>query len=606
MRITHKLGTRTISKETHDETHFLLTNKKLGYAYFPNNLQPKRESRYMGVYFPFNDSLFKVVAELGLDRDVQVRKVINKFYNVKRHVTRNKEIFYMPADYISITYRLRRKEPVKIALDVRPSYEPFAFGRFYTLTVEGDKLLVEYTRRDQSTGEIEYQLYIAIKPEDLAYKEIMAWKPVYYALDFERNSPPAEMEVFQLATIDSKKIVISFSPSREDALNEADYIFDNLQGLERIQRKHISESITDEKLESKLIGKGSKRKEAYFAYNACKLSLDQLHTGDGIIAGLPWFFQIWSRDELISLKNLPSNEKKEILFKHLGDIMEDGRIPNIYSDFPISNADAVGWLFKRIGESLDLFPLEERKYIRDRLIESIARMNENYLRDGLLLNRSKETWMDTAFGDDGRIGRRIEIQAMLLYMYNLAYRLTKHEKTHEHFKVLEEETLQKVRDGFWNDMILADGVGDNIIRPNIFIAAYIYPKILGMEELTTCFLNSLPALWLSWGGLSTIDKGSSLFTKKHTGEKTESYHRGDSWYYLNNLAALVLYKNDKKKFKNYIGKILSASTEEILWSGMIGHHSEVSSACKRESQGCGNQAWSNAMYIELINEIYKK
>jgi len=613
MQIIHKLGTRSISKKTDDETYFLLTNKRLGYAYLPNKTTSGRESRYMGVFFPYKNSLYRVVAELCVDKNTYVRKVVNKFYNVERYITGNKEIFFMPLYLNSIVYRLNRSDLVRISLDIRPSYEPFAFGRFYKITKKDDKILVEYTKKDNDRTE--YKLYVAIKPENLDYKEILRWKPVYYALDFERNSSPAEMNIYELIKVNSKKIVISFSQNKEDALKEADYVSENLRELEKKRRNYIKKIIRDEEVEKKLIGRGPKRKEIYFAYNACKISLDQFVTEEGIYAGLPWFFQIWSRDELISLKNIPFKEKRGIIFRDLNNIQEDGRIPNIidlnnyYDNICTTNADSIGWLFKRIDESINEFYLEEKGFILDKLIESVCRMNENYIDGDLIINKSKETWMDTIFGDNGRLGKRIEIQAMLLNIYHLAYRLTKHTKYDDvsnAFRFLEESMLKKVREEFWNGKVLADGLDDFTIRPNIFIAAYIYPDILSKEEWIKCFENSLPALWLKWGGISTIDKESDLFTEKHTGERIQSYHRGDSWYFMNNLAALILYRMDKKKFRRYIERILKASTEEILWKGMIGHHSELSSAIRGESNGCGAQAWSNAMYIELINEIYKK
>ena len=90
---------------------------------------------------------------------------------------------------------------------------------------------------------------------------------------------------------------------------------------------------------------------------------------------------------------------------------------------------------------------------------------------------------------------------------------------------------------------------------------------------------------------------------EHTGQGGESYHHGDSWFWLNSLAALSLHRIDKKRFKGNIEKIVHASAQEILWSGALGCHAELSSAKKLESRGCFNQAWSNAMFIELIDEI---
>ncbi|HLC65627.1 MAG TPA: amylo-alpha-1,6-glucosidase, partial [Candidatus Nanoarchaeia archaeon] len=89
------------------------------------------------------------------------------------------------------------------------------------------------------------------------------------------------------------------------------------------------------------------------------------------------------------------------------------------------------------------------------------------------------------------------------------------------------------------------------------------------------------------------------------GENPKSYHNGDSWFWLNNLAALVMYGVDKKKFKQDIDAIIKSSTEDILWNGAIGHHSELSSASTQKAEGCLAMAWSSAMFVELIEETKK-
>jgi len=183
-------------------------------------------------------------------------------------------------------------------------------------------------------------------------------------------------------------------------------------------------------------------------------------------------------------------------------------------------------------------------------------------------------------------------------MLKFAYQLTKQKK----YKDLEEDTRKLVKEKFWNGKWLADGLNDYTIRPNVFIAAYIYPELLTKKEWKTCFKNILPKLWLKWGGLASLQKDHPLFQEHHTGEIPQSYHRGDSWYWINNLSALVLRRVDRKEFSKYIQKITEASTNEILIKGTIGHHAEVSSAGAAESQGCTAQAWSNAMFIELVEE----
>ena len=209
--------------------------------------------------------------------------------------------------------------------------------------------------------------------------------------------------------------------------------------------------------------------------------------------------------------------------------------------------------------------------------------------------------MDTEFEKDNRKGVRVEIQALRLNMYKLMFELTQNQK----YKVFENILKMRIKGKFWNGKTLADGLNDFTIRPNVFIAAYVYPELLTIREWEICFESSLKSLWLDWGGVSTIDKNSPLFTETSTGENIKSYHRGDSWFWINNLAALTLHKTNKIKFKNQVQKIIDASAEEILWKGCIGCHSELSSAKELSSKGCFSQAWSNAMFMELIEEAFQ-
>jgi glycogen debranching enzyme len=224
--------------------------------------------------------------------------------------------------------------------------------------------------------------------------------------------------------------------------------------------------------------------------------------------------------------------------------------------------------------------------------------------------------MDTGAGNDVRKGIRLEIQALTLAMYKFMQylaKLTKNDAQLKEYKELEESFAKKVKNLLWTNSFLADGFDngerDNTIRPNVFIAAYVYPELLSKEEWVKCFETVLPRLWCDWadkgGGLATIDKESELFQKDYSGENNKSYHRGDSWYYLNCLAAIVMHKTDPEKFKKYVDDILKSSTNALLYNGIIGHLAELSSASHFESTGSLAQAWSEAFYIELINELYE-
>jgi hypothetical protein len=174
------------------------------------------------------------------------------------------------------------------------------------------------------------------------------------------------------------------------------------------------------------------------------------------------------------------------------------------------------------------------------------------------------------------------------------------------FEKIEQETKNKVKEVFFDGKILKDGADDPTIRPNIFLAYYIYPELLDKNEWETVFDNSLKKLWFNWGGLSTIDKSSPLFCENYTGEDNKSYHRGDSWFFVNNIAAICLNDLNEEKYRKYVDKIIEASTKDMLYLGISGRPSELSSAAKLEAKASLCQLWSAATYIEIMQALHEK
>ncbi len=111
---------------------------------------------------------------------------------------------------------------------------------------------------------------------------------------------------------------------------------------------------------------------------------------------------------------------------------------------------------------------------------------------------------------------------------------------------------------------------------------------------------------MPWGGLATLPPDHKLYQANHTGQDDRSYHRGDSWYFVNNIAAIVLEDIDFIKYKPIIKKIQLASVNDILQDGYMGAASEISSASVQEAKGCLAQAWSAATFVELMNILYNE
>jgi len=586
-------------EEIKEEAGFLLTNKLGGYLWLTS--QPL--SRYQGWFFTprelVGQKIFKIIENIEVVGFPAVSKICSNFWSVERKRNSLKESFFLPSGFNSLVYEISPEAVVELTLDIKESYDNREEGRNYEIFEERNLTVVKYNQPG-----LDFPLFLAIKAANGKIEKLNQWITRRYVFDQQRNSPPFERYVFKAVRIKAPKIVFSASVNKNQAVEEAESVFENSENL-KIQEKDSFK----EKFKNKFLKKSFKEKEIFLAYLCARNSLRSFvicqSSSIGLSAGLPWFFQFWPRDEAVSLKalmDLDEKKAKDIFFKQIKLLSQGDELKN-----PI---DAIGWLFKRAADFIKekKFNSQELKEIKTCLEKTIEELLKHHLRDGLVINQSRETWMDSL----ERSGARIEIQALTLNLYKLAAQLNGFlGRKRRFYSKLEKELKMKVREKFWNGKTLADGFNpesgraDFTIRPNIFLAAYTYPDLLNKREWVRCFENVLPKLWLGWGGVATIDKEHPSFHCQYTGEIPGSYHQGDSWFYLNNLAALVLDRTDRRKFRDYIGKIFEASTEETLWRGIIGYHSELSSAQSFQSQGCLAQSWSAALFIELFTVLNK-
>ncbi|MDP2750483.1 MAG: amylo-alpha-1,6-glucosidase [Nanoarchaeota archaeon] len=600
-----------------NQNAFLLTNRHGGYALFSG----RQISRFFGLYFNSGFRMFKILENIIIkDSSELVSLKLDNLSAERKRSDGVHENFFMPFGRNALVYELSSEKDLEFVFDIRESYDNRNFGRYYNISRFKNKIVISYTKKKdyrdyngnagaadgKNQGEDEYTVHacIAFPDENFYYEKAEQWFPVEYDMDKKRNSSPWGKYVFNAFSAKTSRCVVSFGSSRKEAISEADYVLSNLDNLKLKQREfYISYSLRKKILHENQL-------------TAFKFSLNAVHNlssiiddSAGIYAGLPWFFQFWSRDEAISLQALflsgALTFSKDVVMRQLEMIDDKGFLFGQYPKNSIVSADALGWLCKRIHQNLHKFSNEEKEIIYSKIKSAADLLFKNSTSDCIAFNHPKTTWMDTDFKGDSRAGARIEIQAMRLIMYRLLHDLSVNDIHKKFYSNLEQKTKQKVKDAFWNGKYLKDGADDETIRPNVFIAYYIYPELLGNLEWKICFENCLKALWLDWGGISSIDKKSHLFCDTHTGEDPRSYHRGDSWYWINNLAALCMFKLDKEMFAKNIHAILDASTREILNHGAIGYHAELSSAKEQKSQGCLAQAWSSAMFVELVDEMFK-
>lgn len=597
MKVVHVLNSRAIEKEVSEaEPSFILSNSAGGFAHFSTS----NSSKYQGFFAKIGNKLFKILEGVNAASDEKISPVENTGYSAIFHRGSFYESFFVPQKRNCLIYQSSIELPVELSFDIMQANDFRQWGRHYSVAEAANNAVVVHftkktdSREDSSNGRVEYDIFVAVKHDGFMGSLNDEWMKRNYRLDKKRNSA-SERYVYKAATITAKTLAIAAAETAEAALKEANAVFKSIDRLKKESKAHY------DRLYKSLL-KQSSNEETAMAANAAAIALDRLKTSQGMFAGLPWFFQEWSRDELVSCIALPAAEKKKVVLKHLDRVLDDGRLPNIeagkYGGSPANSADSIGWLFKRASElyyekNLTAAEVKKLKHALKKSIDGLLRFHS---KNGFITNEKDETWMDTSYNDNGRKGVCIEIQAMQLNMYRLMHKISGDST----YKKLEQSLLHNVRRFLWNGSILADRLNDFTVRPNVFIAAYIYPQLLSKKEWEVCFENAIQRLWLDWGGIATIDKSHQNFRSEYTGETNESYHRGDSWFWLNNLAAIVMHNISSRKFKSYIQKIAAASASDILWKGAAGCGSELSSASSQKAEGCLNQAWSNAMFIELV------
>jgi hypothetical protein len=605
MKALHFWKNLSIEKDVGDDTGLFLANKKGGYAAFcfPNI------SRYNGFFVFDGSNMFKIIEDIKVSGSGKMMQLKNYFYCADAYFERCRQRFFIPSKTNTLAVELDGEKEIELFFDIKKSFDNDDKGRMYDIKIRDDRAVITYRKMK---GESEdYKLCVVVKANGKIEKKDV-WAKKDFPFDRKRNSPPFEWYTYNCLKLKADKFLITAYIDLKKAEKESSDIFSSYSKLLETDIKLI-ESFSFPTKVPLSIG---------FAYLSCWNSMKGLVYDKSMFAGFPWFFQFWCRDSAISSKALIDSgdySKAQTVLRGILSMLDyKGNMKTKIGYYitpesaGLKSADAVGWSCLRLSQLIAELNKKGilRMYISKKDEKEFAKMVENAVfllkkfktKDDLAVNDRNETWMDTDTGGDIRLGARIEMQALRLTMYRFAYELT----LDKEFKDSEDKLKEIIRSKFWDGSYLKDGADDPTVRPNIFLAAYIYPDLLSKEEWIACFSSVMPKLWLEWGGLSTIDKSNKLFCNEYTGEDNRSYHRGDSWFWINNYAALVLSRFGDKQFKPNIGRLIEASCEEILWKGMLGCHAELSSAKELRSEGCWSQLWSSASFIEMVNELYLK
>ncbi|MFH1133647.1 MAG: amylo-alpha-1,6-glucosidase [Nanoarchaeota archaeon] len=603
MRVVHTLHGRSV-EGTSEDPSFLFTSKRGGYLWLSAAGQP---SRYAGGFFPVKtDTGFELRKAIErLDFDVPFTELHNRFSDAEL-VRDNASAQLIPhQDGLFVS---SRNCSFTLVLDCRRFYENDDQGRIYSIEKDGETAVIHYTKyNDESRATAAYEIFVAVQGQ--IAEEISHWTEKRYPYDDQRHDHPASAYVFEALRLPPGEVAICYGADRHEVLRRAKQLYEHHDAILLQRQKLCSTRAPVIRV---------KDGETGMAYAACVQQLDSLHTSAfghrGVFAGLPYFCQFWARDEAISLGAFMAEhrfeEAHELLLKNMRLIREDGRLANFSGKTNLASADALGWVCHRLLQYYHVhrkqLPFFETEEVKENLKKATAALCKSFEKDGLIENLPLETWMDTVAGDDVRAGSRVEIQALFAAQLRLiAFLLQELGSPEAHgWAEWERNFLHKVRQEFFSGH-LKDGRDDATVRPNVFLAYYLAPALLTKEGWQASFDKCIERLWTGFG-FATIDKQHTLFCQSYTGGDNRSYHRGDSWFWVNNLAAICMHRLDSRRYKAQIDAILQASQKEILFKSIVGHHAELSSARELRSEGCLSQAWSAAMFIELVHDLFGK
>lgn len=594
-----------VSKENKNPA--ILLSSKAG-SYFYQSVASKN-SRFEGLYTMEPDdtgwNLYKSLDRVQLMPIAETLQFIGAVPMVHYSDTSSVRYFLLDNGVLSIKFQ-NYYGIANLILDPRAIYDFEECSRVISQSLELNDDIISL--KCYVDGDTPYSYFVSIYCKQPFSFDDKTQEEDFYPLESSRKSSPDKWSSRARVSVDFSgdgTLYITSAKTKIESESRLKSVLKDRSDQLRVTIHNNSQFNFDESATSSLFNQ---------AYQSAKISLESLkieHDLGGVYAGLPWFFHWWSRDEAISLGALIELKQydyvKSLLVKQSKNFLLDGRISCRFPKMDLASADSTGWcatrLFQLIHVQPKLFSKSEMLDLFEIFSSNVKILEDNYLKDGLIVSEAWETWMDTGDERDKRDGYLIEIQVLHQRIHDLIGLLARHLS----IDIVPVNRLTLIKERFFQDVLYDrldhTGVPDQIFRPNLFICYYVYHDLLTPSEWETCFDQLIEHLWLDWGGFSSIQIGSELYRDSYTGETNESYHRGDSWYYINNMAALCLKHLNYNKYKCYVDKVLEASSNEIVFMGASGHHAEVSSAKSQESQGCLSQAWSASMYIELFNSL---
>ncbi len=307
--------------------------------------------------------------------------------------------------------------------------------------------------------------------------------------------------------------------------------------------------------------------------SVCKKAEEMLssaYRGGKIFTLLPKPDGSLSEFEILSVLALSEFHRKKVINKYI----EGGK------SFNITTSGILAWVMINIFDELND---DEKGEIEKYFTNVEEYFDKRTGTDGLLPAGPADNWIKST----ERKGFLIEIQAYYAKIIDLLTLLTEDDM----YEFKKKRLLRAVREKL-NGAFVLDREDSLEIRPNTFIAAFFAPELFKRGVWQTTFDTSLKKdeLWLDWGGLRLLSQSDINYNEAQDSK---------SWFFINNMSALVLARSDRVKYQQYIDMVLKSSSRNVLWQEHTGRPCEITLTPSGQIKVQGLYGLSLATFIYL-------
>ncbi|NIA03807.1 MAG: hypothetical protein GWP09_00470 [Nitrospiraceae bacterium] len=345
--------------------HFTKNSKYFGFfwRYEPNNNSIKYHDLAIG---NLKRKVFKIIDNIEvIDKPKRMPDTVilnNKTVNIFDDFVN--ERYFIPSGTDSLCYEVNMLRRLRPQFDVKGIFDHRVWGRIYDVEVLKNKVAVVTfskktdEREDNLPNITEFKVYVAVAFDGLV-RDVNEWVKKDYDFDRERNSSPFERYVYVPFEFYAKKLVFSVGFNKSAVIKKALKI---MKGFDKSYVREVGNELHFRRAPEKTVD---------FAYCSALNSLNSLTQDDFVEAGLPWFFDEWTRDEALSLTSLMLADRVNVIKRIILKIFNETKIKGaVNSQFGSSDSKMSIDAFFYAAKSFENLLKFSKKYNFDRYVFS--------------------------------------------------------------------------------------------------------------------------------------------------------------------------------------------------------------------------------------------